>query len=100
MRALVVGSSGGIGSALVAALTARGYAVTGVSRRGDGLDVTDEASVARVLGALEPGFDLVIEPPVPHSDPLTMTQALNASLEAQVRAHPEQWLWIHNRWKT
>lgn len=60
MRALVVGSSGGIGSALVAALTARGYAVTGVSRRGDGLDVTDEASVARVLGALEPGFDLVI----------------------------------------
>ncbi len=60
MRALVVGSSGGIGSALVTALTARGYAVTGVSRRGDGLDVTDEASVARVLGALEPGFDLVI----------------------------------------
>lgn len=60
MRALVVGSSGGIGSALVMALTARGYAVTGVSRRGDGLDVTDEASVARVLGALEPGFDLVI----------------------------------------
>ena len=60
MRALVVGSSGGIGSALVAALTARGYAVTGVSRRGDGLDVTDEASVARVLAALEPGFDLVI----------------------------------------
>lgn len=45
------------------------------------------------------GFDLVIEPPVPHSDPLTMTQALNASLEAQVRAHPDQWLWIHNRWK-
>jgi NAD(P)-dependent dehydrogenase (short-subunit alcohol dehydrogenase family) len=60
MRALVVGSSGGIGSALVTALTARGYAVTGVSRRGDGLDVTDEASLARVLGALEPGFDLVI----------------------------------------
>lgn len=60
MRALVVGSSGGIGAALVTALTARGYAVTGVSRRGDGLDVTDEASLARVLGALEPGFDLVI----------------------------------------
>lgn len=45
------------------------------------------------------GFELIVEPPVPHSDPLTMTQALNASLEAQVRAHPEQWLWIHNRWK-
>lgn len=60
MRALVVGASGGIGGALVAAVAARGYAVTGVSRRGDGLDVTDEASIARVLGALEPGFDLVI----------------------------------------
>lgn len=59
MRALVVGASGGIGSALAAELTARGWAVTGLSRRADGLDVTDEASVSRVLGALEPGFDLV-----------------------------------------
>ena len=59
-RALVVGASGGIGSALVAALMARGAAVTGVSRSGDGLDVTDEASIARVLGGLEPAFDTVI----------------------------------------
>jgi len=28
-----------------------------------------------------------------------MTQALNDSLEAVVRAHPEQWFWIHRRWK-
>lgn len=60
MRALVVGASGGIGAALVAALSARGWAVTGLSRRGDGLDVTDEASLSRVLGRLEPGFELVI----------------------------------------
>lgn len=60
MRALVVGASGGIGAALVAALSARGWAVTGLSRRGDGLDVTDEASLSRVLGRLEPGFALVI----------------------------------------
>ena len=59
MRALVVGSSGGIGGALCDALAVRGD-VVGVSRRGDALDVTDEASVARVLGGLEPGFDLVI----------------------------------------
>jgi len=59
MRALVVGASGGIGAALCAALASRGE-VVGVSRRHDGLDVTDEASVARVLGALEPGFDQVI----------------------------------------
>ena len=28
-----------------------------------------------------------------------MTQALNDSLEAQVRANMDQWLWIHRRWK-
>jgi NAD(P)-dependent dehydrogenase (short-subunit alcohol dehydrogenase family) len=59
MRALVLGSSGGIGSALVTALSGRGEAV-GLTRSGDGLDVTDEASVAAALGALESGFDLVI----------------------------------------
>ncbi|MCU0905122.1 MAG: SDR family NAD(P)-dependent oxidoreductase [Tabrizicola sp.] len=59
MRALVVGASGGIGAALVAALQGRGE-VVGLSRSGDGLDVTDEGSVAAALGALEPAFDLVI----------------------------------------
>lgn len=59
LRALVVGASGGIGAALVAALRRRGE-VVGLSRSGDGLDVTDEASVARVLGALEGPFDLVL----------------------------------------
>lgn len=59
MRALVIGSSGGIGAALCAALGPRGE-VIGLSRRGDGLDVTNEASVAAVLGRLEGVFDLVI----------------------------------------
>ena len=59
MRALVVGSSGGIGAALVTALSAQGE-VVGLSRRSDGLDVTDEASVARVLGGLDGEFDLVM----------------------------------------
>jgi KDO2-lipid IV(A) lauroyltransferase len=44
-------------------------------------------------------FDLVFEAPVPHGDALGMTAALNASLEAQVRAHMGQWFWIHRRWK-
>jgi NAD(P)-dependent dehydrogenase (short-subunit alcohol dehydrogenase family) len=59
-RALVVGASGGIGSALVAALRAQSDQVVGLSRSGDGLDVTDEASVQRCLGALEGPFDRVI----------------------------------------
>lgn len=58
-NALILGSSGGIGSAVVDALTARGVAVTGLSRRADGLDVTDEASVAMHLGALAGPFDLI-----------------------------------------
>lgn len=59
MRALVIGSSGGIGAALVAALAAQGE-VVGLSRSQHGLDLTDEASIARALGALEPPFDRVI----------------------------------------
>lgn len=59
MRALVIGASGGIGAALMAALARRGE-VVGVSRRGDGLDLTDEASVATVMGRLEGSFDTLI----------------------------------------
>lgn len=44
-------------------------------------------------------FELVIEDPIPHSTPEVMTQALNDSLEAIVRQHLDQWLWIHRRWK-
>lgn len=59
-RALIIGASGGIGSALAEALSRRGIEVTGLSRSRDGLDVTDEASVARHLGALEGRFELVL----------------------------------------
>ena len=58
-RALVIGASGGIGSAIVAELQNRGWHVTGLSRSSDGLDVTNEASVEAALGALQGPFDLV-----------------------------------------
>ncbi len=58
-RALIVGSSGGIGRALAAEAAARGAQVTGLSRSADGLDITDEASVERAMAPLEPPFDLV-----------------------------------------
>ncbi|MFA3917090.1 SDR family NAD(P)-dependent oxidoreductase [Ruegeria hyattellae] len=58
-RALVIGASGGIGQAVAAALRARGVSVEALSRSQDGLDLTDEASVVRVLGALGGSFDLI-----------------------------------------
>ncbi len=44
-------------------------------------------------------FDIIVEAPIPHGTPEAMTQALNDSLEALVRRHPDQWFWIHRRWK-
>ncbi|OAN77114.1 hypothetical protein A8B78_14755 [Jannaschia sp. EhC01] len=50
---------------------------------------------------LENGLDfrIELEAPVPHTDAETMTQTLNDSLTARVHAAPEQWFWVHNRWK-
>ncbi len=44
-------------------------------------------------------FRIVVESPVPVTDPVTMTQEVNDRLEAQVRARMDQWFWIHRRWK-
>jgi NAD(P)-dependent dehydrogenase (short-subunit alcohol dehydrogenase family) len=61
MRALVIGSSGGIGGAVAGLLAARGAATEGVSRRDDGLDLTDETTIA-AAAARHPGpFDLVFD---------------------------------------
>ena len=59
-NALIIGASGGIGAALSSALSASGTHVTGLSRSVDGFDITDETSVARILGDLEQTFDLII----------------------------------------
>ncbi|KPQ07609.1 MAG: Dehydrogenase [Rhodobacteraceae bacterium HLUCCA12] len=60
MRVLVIGSSGGIGAALLHHALALGRDCVGLSRSGDGLDVTDEGSVAAHLGALDGTFDTVL----------------------------------------
>ncbi len=61
-----------------------------------------DAPLVPVYGIRQPDgltFRIVAEAPIPPSDPVTMTQALNDSLSALVRTHPEQWFWIHRRWK-
>lgn len=59
-QALIIGASGGIGAALVSEYTARGYHVTGLSRRVNGLDITDPASVEAHLSTRETSYDVVI----------------------------------------
>ncbi len=44
----------------------------------------------------------IIQPPVPPNgeDADALTARLNQVLEAQIRHQPEDWFWVHNRWKT
>lgn len=59
------------------------------------------ALLVPIYGIREPdglNFRVHLDAPVPRSDAERMTQALNDSLEAQVRAHMGQWFWIHRRW--
>lgn len=58
-NALIIGASGGIGGAVAHTLRGQGVAVTTLSRGADGLDVTEEATVAAHLGRLNPGYDLI-----------------------------------------
>ncbi len=58
-RALIIGASGGIGSAIATSLHDRGADVVGLSRREHGLDITDETSVAGLLARQRGPFDLV-----------------------------------------
>lgn len=38
-------------------------------------------------------------PVLPHDTALTLTQRINDAMEAWIRQHPEQWCWMHNRFR-
>ena len=44
-------------------------------------------------------FTIRIGPEVPPGTPVERMRALTEDLETLVRRHPEQWFWIHRRWK-
>ncbi|MEM8788552.1 MAG: SDR family NAD(P)-dependent oxidoreductase [Pseudomonadota bacterium] len=59
VRALLIGATGGIGAALAARLA--GAQLTTLSRSVDGLDITQEASVAAAAAAHPGPFDLIFD---------------------------------------
>ena len=51
----------------------------------------------------QPGYDIYFHPPlegVPSGDDLADATLMNKSIEDQIRRHPEQYLWMHRRFKT
>lgn len=44
-------------------------------------------------------FDVEIEAPIAHNDPPAMMAEMTQRLESRVTAHPDQWFWVHRRWK-
>ena len=88
--ALIIGASGGIGSALSNALAAQGVTVTGLSRSADGLDVADATSVDQALSKLDGPFDLIVIAigilAAPDQSPEKSLSAISADSMAQVFA--------------
>ncbi|KUF11499.1 lysophospholipid acyltransferase family protein [Pseudoponticoccus marisrubri] len=72
--------------------------------------VTSPADIALKTGALlipyfgirradRYGFDVVLEEPIAHGDPVEMMREATLRLEARIEADPGQWMWTHRRWK-
>lgn len=85
-RALVIGASGGIGSAVAREFENRSFAVTRLSRREDGFDVCDTGSIERVLSDIKDVFDVVFVAIGTLAEGSTPEKALNQLDPKQMRA--------------
>jgi KDO2-lipid IV(A) lauroyltransferase len=61
-----------------------------------------DALLVPVFGIRQPDgltFRIEVQDPIPHTTPEAMMQTYNDVVERFARKHPEQWFWIHKRWK-
>ena len=61
-----------------------------------------DALMVPVFGLRQPDgftFKLHVANPIPNGDPAEMMQAYNDVVEDVVRKDPDQWFWVHKRWK-
>ncbi|PHQ70339.1 MAG: hypothetical protein COB97_05175, partial [Paracoccus sp.] len=96
MRALILGASGGIGAAVAARLRDGGADVTGLSRSGDGLDLTDAATLSDHATRLDgQRFDLIFNATgalmIDGSRPEKSFDAADADLDYFQYGHSSLW---------
>jgi KDO2-lipid IV(A) lauroyltransferase len=63
--------------------------------------ILPEIPTSSASSSAVPAVDVAV-PSTQHPSPVTavtLTKRINAVLEQQILAHPDQWLWLHNRWK-
>ncbi len=100
--------SGGMGTLLFDVAFAGGVAVNFLGK--PAMTATSAADLSLRFNALvvpyfakrQPDgltFDVTVEAPIPAQEPLAMMQDMTDRLAAQVRQAPEQWFWVHRRWK-
>ncbi len=44
-------------------------------------------------------FDILVDAPIPHDTAEAMTQAISDAISRRICETPDQWLWVHRRWK-
>ena len=100
--ALVSGSTKGIGFAIAALLAAEGSKVV-INGRTDAAVVPGFTIWDPILRKYRLRFDPavnLVRTGDDEMDIVTNTQLFTKITEDYVRRYPDQWLWVHRRWKT
>ncbi len=100
--------SGGMGTLLFDVAASAGVPINFLGRPAN--TATSAADLARKFDALVVpyfgkrmadgfGFEVTVDAPITPASPPDMMQEMSDRLGAMVSASPEQWFWVHRRWK-